>query len=176
MLWIGQELYELLNNGLVKTIVFTIAAFAGSSVGSALLSFVFKKIFKKISTSHDNDYKNLQSSYENAINDLKNAKEELKEAKQEIKKLSEKSKDYINELNSFKNNVDYLTKEFVKSRKSDKKIEAQSQVLALMATSNPNYVKDGTAEKICGMLGIREINEKINDELEAINIPKEAKK
>lgn len=74
------------------------------------------------------------------------------------------------EIKKLTKNINVLSQEFVKSRRSDKRIEALSQALALIAIENKEFVENGTAQKICDILGIREINEKINDEIEAINI------
>ncbi len=72
-------------------------------------------------------------------------------------------------LDELINAYEHLSNEFVKSRVSDKKIESICEALALIETSTPENVRNGTAEKVCKILGIREINENINKEVESID-------
>lgn len=130
---------------MVKAIVVALVTFISSLSGILIFFKKIKKGFSKDVT-------------EKLTVQVKKLEEQLRKNDELSKLLDELIKAY-----------EYLSNEFVKSRVSDKKIEAICQALALIEKSTSENVRNGTAEKVCKILGIKEINEDINKEVESVD-------
>lgn len=124
---------------------------------------VFNKQVDVLGTTNSNSFKELKQVSDSMVN-------KAEQNNENAKRIFEKCEEIVSVVNQQAKILESLIKEFIQSRRSDKRLESVAEAIALMVSETPELVKNGTAQKICDMLGIKEINENINAEVEAIDI------
>ena len=181
MVRIKEALYEIITNSAVRAVIEFVIGLSATVVGILLF---FKQLKQKLNLgqlslnkanketieklSQINEETNLK--VDNLNNEINTVAKALTTTNTQINTLLTTIIEQNNEIKAQSKHIEQLEKEVMKSRKSDKQIESLQQVLALLTLRNKSFVKDGTASKVFSMLGIKNINENIQAEIEAIDV------